>query len=267
MPPPAPHAHERARGARRARHRAAASARYHRRGRRRRRRLPQLERHELARASAENGAAAASGGDAGGGWHVVTALVRRLVTESADGGVRPERRGDLSAALDAISQSITSQDEGGGGDAGDGGGGDGVLDDEHGRPVAPGVLCFDEVQMMDVADAVIVTGVFQRLFEAGWVLVCTCNRTVDEFAASALHREHPHARFTRDVAKFCAPLDLGSLADGRKPQDYRQSLPPDETTLFDGDTGGAPRSMRASRSSRRTARSPRRRCPPPLVAR
>ena len=188
----------------------------------------------------ENGAAAASGGDAGGGWHVVTALVRRLVTESADGGVRPERRGDLSAALDAISQSITSQGEGGGGDAGDGGGGDGVLDDEHGRPVAPGVLCFDEVQMMDVADAVIVTGVFQRLFEAGWVLVCTCNRTVDEFAASALHREHPHARFTRDVAKFCAPLDLGSLADGREPQDYRQSLPPaDETTLFNGDTGGA----------------------------
>ena len=196
----------------------------------------------------ENGAAAASGGDAGGGWHVVTALVRRLVTESADGGVRPERRGDLSAALDAISQSITSQAEGGGGDAGDGGGGDGVLDDEHGRPVAPGVLCFDEVQMMDVADAVIVTGVFQRLFEAGWVLVCTCNRTVDEFAASALHREHPHARFTRDVAKFCAPLDLGSLADAASRRTIgRACRPPTRRHSSMATPAAPPRSRRASR--------------------
>ena len=187
----------------------------------------------------ENGAAAASGGDAGGGWHVVTALVRRLVTESADGGVRPERRGDLSAALDAISQSITSQGEGGGGDAGDGGGGDGVLDDEHGRPVAPGVLCFDEVQMMDVADAVIVTGVFQRLFmPVGARLHVQPHRrrvcgvgAPPRAPARALHARR------REVLRAARPRPL---ADGREPQDYRQSLPPaDETTLFNGDTGGA----------------------------
>ena len=91
VPPPAPHAHERTRGAA-----ALATA------------PPQARAtaDEMADAAAggcrsssatswpapapENGAAAASGGDAGGGWHVVTALVRRLVTESADGGVRPE---------------------------------------------------------------------------------------------------------------------------------------------------------------------------------
>ena len=42
--------------------------------------------------------------------------------------------------------------------------------------MSSGVLCFDEVQMMDVADATIVNGVLRRLLGAGWVLVCTCNR-------------------------------------------------------------------------------------------
>ena len=48
--------------------------------------------------------------------------------------------------------------------------------------------------MMDIADATIVAGVLNRLFDAGWVLVATCNRTPEEFASSVLHREHPQAR-------------------------------------------------------------------------
>ena len=32
------------------------------------------------------------------------------------------------------------------------------------------MLCFDEVQVMDVADAAILSSVLSRLFDAGWVI-------------------------------------------------------------------------------------------------
>ena len=80
-----------------------------------------------------------------------------------------------------------------------------VVSDPSGNPVSSGVLCFDEVQFMDIADATVVTGVLDRLFSAGWVLVATCTRTPSEFAESVLHREHPQARFTTRVQALCQP--------------------------------------------------------------
>ena len=89
--------------------------------------------------------------------------------------------------------------------------------DPAGAPISTGVLCFDEVQVMDVADAAIFTGVLERLFDAGWVLVATCNRSLGDFAQSHAHREHPQARFTREMRSRCELVEH----DGA---DYRRQL-------------------------------------------
>lgn len=81
--------------------------------------------------------------------------------------------------------------------------------------------------MMDIADATIVSGVLDRLFDAGWVLVATCNRTPQEFAASELHQRHPQARFVRRIMEECDRTHLHSAdADGEAGSsiDYRQKL-------------------------------------------
>ena len=69
---------------------------------------------------------------------------------------------------------------------------------------------------MDVADAAIFTGVLERLFEAGWVLVATCNRLPADFAASHTHREHPQARFAAQIRQRCELLELSPEGDYRK---------------------------------------------------
>jgi hypothetical protein len=94
-----------------------------------------------------------------------------------------------------------------------------VLLDDRGRPVSVGVLCYDEVQMMDVADATVLRGVLCALLDAGWLLVATCNRTPDQFAASAMHRQHPQARFSEAMRAHC---DTRVLGTGQA--DYRTGL-------------------------------------------
>jgi len=134
-------------------------------------------------------------------------LVRYLVGEEK----RPEHAPSLSEALSSISDSIvTSPAEP---DAPS----PPQLLDPAGAPISTGVLCFDEVQVMDVADAAIFTGVLERLFDAGWVLVATCNRSLGDFAQSHAHREHPQARFTREMRSRCELVEL----DGA---DYRRQL-------------------------------------------
>ena len=63
---------------------------------------------------------------------------------------------------------------------------------------------------MDVADAAILTGVLGRLFDAGWVLVATCNRMPADFESSHTHREHPQARLAeRDLHHVALPVTAG----------------------------------------------------------
>ena len=122
-----------------------------------------------------------------------------LRTDSA-GGAGGSSAGGSSAVASANAAAAAAAD--GGADAGSGDGD--LVDDPFGKPISAGVLCFDEVQVMDIADATIVSGVLKRLFDAGWVLVATCNRTPQEFAASILHREHPQARFTERLLEVYA---------------------------------------------------------------
>ncbi|KEP69680.1 ATPase [Thioclava dalianensis] len=99
------------------------------------------------------------------------------------------------------------------------------------RPVAEAVagslrlLCFDEMQITDIADAMIVGRLFEALFERGVTIVTTSNRPPEDLYKNGLNRQ----LFVPFIELIRETLTVRELAS---PTDYRQDRLSDHEVYF-----------------------------------
>ena len=79
------------------------------------------------------------------------------------------------------------------------------------------ILCFDEMEVRDIADAMILKRLFEGLIAAGVCVIATSNRHPDELYLGGLHRD----RFLPFIEALKQVCDVQAIDDG---QDWRTRL-------------------------------------------
>ena len=80
------------------------------------------------------------------------------------------------------------------------------------------ILCFDEFQVTDVADAAILHRLFEALFERGTIVVATSNRAPEELYTNGINREAVFVPFERLLLERCQVVNINAIGQGK---DYR----------------------------------------------
>lgn len=129
-------------------------------------------------------------------WHGLSTLQRKLAVQGIKG--IKGRKIDLDDPMPAIARQIAS---------------------------SATLLCFDELQITDIADAMVVARLFKELFDQGTVVVATSNRAPDDLYKNGLNRH----RFLPFVDRIKATMIIVAL---NGPVDYRYDRLKGSETYF-----------------------------------